>query len=211
MNNSDELPNENGSKKRFVFLFKEGHANENNEKSSINYNKPIENANTHNDHEYVSSDEENDEKLNKNELPADDLFTNKTVNLQKDYYYVPSAKTNNTNIIKTKTTDNNDSPVISRTNSTSSNGSIAKKSKRRVHLKQDIASPVFKTSLMSRLSSSSTIQQTQQIVPSTSVCLVKLKEEHSPIQTVEIKSKLIERNQSLILDFRVTVIFSCFI
>ena len=199
--NSDDSSTEQVGKKRFVFLFKGGRPNETT-KRNISYTAKTVNATT----EYTSTDEENnEEKLSdqnnaeKEDGEYDEENSLPKSKIQKDYYYVPTVKSN---IVKTKTVNacepTSSSFTITRTNSTTSSGSPAKKSKRRVHLKQDIASPAFKSSLMSRLSTNT---QSQQIVPSTPMFARQKEESQSPIATdIEVKvsemTKSTERNNS---------------
>jgi len=163
-----------------VFLFKGDYSTEKTTSSNkINYRKPIDSS----DNEVVISDDDIDIKANggENGTPVK-VTTDSTTN----YYCVPSVKkTANTNL---------SSPQLTRTTSVNK----TKKPNRRVHLAHEIASPVFKASLLSRLSMGT---QSQQIVPSAPLTISQPDEQNKPVKIIEIKTsvqtpKPLERNQS---------------
>jgi hypothetical protein len=164
-----------------VFLFKGDYSTEKTISSNkINYRKPIDTS----DNEVVISDDDIEIKTNgvENGTPVKGATDNTT-----NYYCVPSVKkTANTNL---------NSPQLTRTNSVVNK---IKKPNRRVHLAHEIASPVFKASLLSRLSMGT---QSQQIVPSAPLSVSQPDEQNKPVKIIEIKTnvqtpKPLERNQS---------------
>lgn len=123
-------------------------------------------------------------------MNANENETIKTTDNTNNYYCVPT-------VIKTVTTKLN-VPQIMRTTSVNK----AKKPNRRVHLAHEIASPVFKNSILSRLSIGS---QSQQIVPSAAAPVTNIHQDEQikTAKLVEIKTnvqtsatKPLERNQS---------------